>query len=125
MRKILEQCPTCGQELEITHLRCTFCETEISGRYQPCRFCKLSPDSFRFLESFVRNRGNVKDMERELGISYWTVRSRLNDVIEELGFEVDSDREQEMKARRQEILEQVARGEISAAEAANLLSQLK
>jgi hypothetical protein len=81
MRKVLEACPTCAGELEITRLHCPSCNTVIQSRYMPCRFCKLSPESLDFLETFVRNRGNVKEMERELGISYWTVRGRLNDLI--------------------------------------------
>jgi len=125
MRKVLEECPSCGGELEITRLHCPSCETVIQSRYAPCRFCKLSPDSLNFLETFVRSRGNVKEMERELGISYWTVRSRLNDLIEELGFVVDAESASDAQERRRDILEQVDRGELSAAEAAKLLAQLK
>ena len=87
MRKILEQCPSCGSALEVTRLTCTSCETVVLGRYQACPFCKLDPERTQFLLSFVRSRGNVKEMERELGISYWTVRRRLDELIEELGFE--------------------------------------
>ena len=133
MRKVLEQCPSCGGELEITRVNCTRCETIVTSRYQPCRFCKLSSDRVQFLEAFVRNRGNVKEMERELGISYWTIRSQLNELIEELGFEVDSradaereaERQEELKAQRRELLEQVDRGEISATDAAEQLASLK
>jgi hypothetical protein len=100
----------------------------VTGRYQPCRFCKLPPESIQFLEAFVRNRGNVKEMERELGTSYWTIRSRLNELIAELGFEVDNSsevqREEELKSQRRAILEQIDRGELSAAEAAEQLTKL-
>lgn len=129
MRKVLEQCPSCGGELEITRVNCTRCETVVSGRYQPCRFCKLPPESVHFLEAFVRSRGNVKEMERELGISYWTIRTRLNELIEELGFEVDNsaetEREEELKKQRRAILEQIDRGELSANDAAVALAKLK
>ncbi|HIE27709.1 TPA: DUF2089 domain-containing protein [Candidatus Poribacteria bacterium] len=84
MRKIIEKCPGCGQNLIITRLRCPACETAIEGNYAPCPFCKLSEESLKFLFLFVRSRGNIKDMERELGVSYPTVRSRLNAIIEEL-----------------------------------------
>ena len=87
MRKILERCPSCGGELEVTRLNCTRCETIVLGRYEPCRFCKLSPESLQFLESFIKSRGNVKEMERELGTSYWRIRSQLNTLIQELSFE--------------------------------------
>lgn len=129
MRKILEQCPSCGGELEITRVNCTHCETVITGRYQPCRFCKLPPESLQFLEAFIRNRGNVKEMERDLGISYWTIRSRLNELIAELGFEVeeqaDEEREAAIREQRRSILEQVDQGELSATDAATLLTNLK
>ena len=137
MRKILEKCPSCGGDLEVSRLSCTACETVVTGRFAPCRFCKLSPESTSFLEAFIKSRGNVKEMERELGISYWVIRSKLNDLIKELGFESEAAEESnelasnpngnsaQFKAQRQEILNQIDRGEISASEAAKLLAQLK
>jgi len=128
MRKILEKCPSCGNDLTVTKLSCPACETEITGRFQPCRFCKLAPDQQDFLEAFVKSRGNVKEMERELGISYWVIRSRLNDLIKALGFEVEAASEEEQgeaKTRRKEILEQVDRGELTVAEATERLAHLK
>jgi hypothetical protein len=125
VRKILEKCPTCGEELEITRLSCTSCETVIHGRYTPCVFCKLSPESLRFLEIFVKNRGNIKEMERELGLSYPTVRGKLNAVINELGFEVEAVEEEDIGIRRREILDRLDRGEIKPSEATEMLSQLK
>jgi hypothetical protein len=127
MRKILEKCPSCSGDLEVTRLNCTHCDTVITGRYQPCHFCKLSTEHQDFLEAFVKSRGNVKEMERELGISYWTIRSRLNDVIKALGFEVEAPQEDEgeVKNRRKEILEQLDRGEIEVGEATDRLAQLR
>jgi hypothetical protein len=125
MRKILEYCPTCGKDLEITQLKCSSCETTISARYAPCRFCKLSPESLRLLEIFIRNRGNVKEMERELGLSYPTVRNKLDAVIKELGFEPNPAAEEDFNTQRREILERLERGELSAAEATGLLAKLK
>ena len=125
MRKVLEQCPSCGGDIEVTRLSCTRCETEITGRFELCRFCKISPESVQFLEVFVKNRGNVKEMERELGISYWTVRTRINELIAELGFEVEAEQEDELSKQRRGILEKVDRGEIGAGEATELLTKLK
>ena len=123
MRKILERCPTCGGDLEITRLSCTSCETTVKGRYQPCPFCGLSPESTRFLLTFVRCRGNVKEMERELGISYWTVRRRLDGLIEELGVEAAVEQE-DVTTLQLDVLEQVSRGELDATAAAELLAQM-
>lgn len=125
MRKVLEQCPSCGGNIEVTRLSCTRCETEVTGRFEPCRFCRLPPESVQFLEVFIKNRGNVKEMERELGISYWTIRSRINELISELGFEVEAEQEEDITRQRREILEKVDSGEIGAGEAAELLTKLK
>jgi hypothetical protein len=125
MRKILERCPSCGGDLEITRVNCTSCETIVVARYQPCPFCRLSPESTRFLETFVKCRGNVKQMERELDISYWTVRRRLDDLILELGLEAEPMEEIDSSAEQRAILEQLNQGEITATQAAELLSQLK
>jgi hypothetical protein len=124
MRKILERCPSCGGKLEVTRLNCTSCETIVLGRYEPCRFCGLSPESSRFLETFVRCRGNVKEMERELGISYGTIRRRLDELIAELGLQGSPEEGDDPDAQELSILEQVDRGELSAAQAAELLSHL-
>jgi hypothetical protein len=125
MRKILERCPSCGGDLEITRVNCTSCETIVVARYQPCPFCRLSPESTRFLETFVKCRGNVKQMERELDISYWTVRRMLDDLILELGLEAEPIEEIDSSAEQRAILEQLNQGEITATQAAELLSQLK
>ncbi len=127
MRKIIEKCPSCGGALEVTRLNCTQCETVITGRYQPCRFCKLTPEHQTFLEAFVKSRGNVKEMERELGISYWLIRNQLNELIKALGFEVETPAEEEsdVKTRRKEILDQLDRGEIAVGEATERLAQLR
>ncbi|MEM7134899.1 MAG: DUF2089 domain-containing protein [Chloroflexota bacterium] len=125
MRKVLEECPSCGGNIEVTRLSCTRCETEVTGRFDLCRFCKLPPESLQFLEVFIKNRGNVKEMERELGISYWTIRSRINEMVAELGFAVESGHEDDIAQQRREILEKVDRGELSAGEAAELLATLK
>ena len=129
MRKILEQCPTCSDRLIVTQLNCPSCETTIQGRYQPCPFCQLSPENLHFLEIFVRNKGNVKDMERELGVSYWTIRNRLNDVVEGMGLMNEESPETAVgqaavAAQQRTILAQLEEGKLSVAEAAEQLSQL-
>lgn len=124
-RKILEYCPSCGSDLEVTRLSCTECETEVLGRFEATRFSRLSQDSLQFLEVFIKNRGNIKKMERELNDSYWTIRATLDDVIKELGFEIEAAEDEETAQQRREILEQLDRGDVSASEAAELLAQLK
>ena len=127
MRKVLEQCPTCGGELTVTGLHCRSCHTRIESEYSTCRFCRLSQESLDFIEVFVKNRGNIKEMERELEISYPTVRSRLNAVIKELGYEIEAElpAPDEVAEGRRAILKRLNEGEISAAEATVLINQLR
>ena len=128
MRKVLEQCPTCGGELTVTSMHCRSCHTRIESEYSTCRFCRLPQESLDFIEIFVKNRGNIREMERELEISYPTVRSQLNAVIKELGYEVESGislLRSEMADERRAILKRLNEGEISASEATNLINQLR
>ena len=127
MRKMLTMCPNCGGQLEATRLSCTNCETVILARYEPCSFCKLSVESLQFVEQFVRYRGNLKEMERELGESYWALRNRLTDVIRELGFEEAAEpvADDELATQRREILDRLDAGEIDAAHAAEMLAELR
>jgi len=126
MRKILESCPACQRDLEVTQLSCPACDTVISGHFMPSRFNKLTPEHLQFAEMFIRLRGNIKDMEREMGLSYPTVRSRLNEVIRELGFDVgedDTTSVDQHAEERQAILTRLERGEIQAEEAVKLLKK--
>lgn len=125
MRKLIEQCPACAGELMVTEQTCVRCGTAVSGQFRPTIFSKLSEDSLAFVEVFVKNRGNVKEMERELGWSYWTIRNRLNEVIAELGFEEKSEPAPPPPSQRQEILAQLDRGEITVEAAAELLKRLR
>ena len=124
MAKILEHCPTCQSRMEITQLSCTNCETVVLGRFEPNRFSKLPPRSLAFLESFVRSRGNVKEMARETGISYWTIRKQLDDLLVELDLEPRSEAPAG-KANRREILERLKVGELDAEAAARLLEDAR
>lgn len=123
MRKILERCPTCEQsDLIVTELRCAHCGTTVRSEYRPNLFSRLSAENLRFVEIFVKNKGNVKEMERELGISYWTIRGRLDGIIAELGFD-ETAVTPEVETRRT-ILDQLESGAINVQEAAERLAQL-
>ena len=119
----------------VTNLQCAECGTEVRGAFAASRFCRLSEPSLQFIETFVRNRGNLKEMERELNIAYATLRTRLNGVIQEMGYEgsdVDPEGELEELAEedagitpeRQEVLTRLRDGEISAEEAIAALEEL-
>lgn len=85
MRKLIEQCPGCGGTLTVSRMDCGQCHTRVEGSFQPSSFDRLSPENLAFVELFVRSKGNMKEMERELAVPYSTVRHRLDDVVRELG----------------------------------------
>ena len=66
MRKVLEVCPSCESSIIVTEISCTQCPTTVKGHFRPTVFAQLSDENLRFVEIFVKNRGNIKDMEREL-----------------------------------------------------------
>jgi hypothetical protein len=109
----------------VTRLTCPNCETEVTGSFPPDLFSRLAPNDFDFVVMFVKSRGNVKEMERELGISYWTIRSRLNEIVVQLGLESTAPPAETDTARRQQILEQLNAGLLTVSEAAACLEELK
>ena len=130
---VISTCPVCSNELAVTRLHCRSCGTALEGDFSVGRFGRLNRDQVLLLESFLRSRGNLRDMERELGISYPTVRSRVEALIRALGFgprdgepaeNVEEDGAASPPATRQEILEQLARHEISADAAASAIRAL-
>ena len=123
MPLIPQTCPSCSSPLVVTQLNCTSCGTGVVGKFELSPFFRLSPESLKFLEFFVRNRGNVKEMERETGESYWAIRRQLDEVITEMG--IEASKEDDISTRRQEILAQLSRGEIKVQEATKYLSQIK
>lgn len=126
MPKLPKQCPSCSSDLRITRLTCPKCGTEVTGQFAPDFFSRLSPDDFDFVVLFIKSKGNIKEMERELGISYWTIRSKLTEIVEALGFEEREPGGTESSAeRRQNILEQLNAGLISVDEAAARLEEIK
>ena len=84
---VLHDCPVCHKALHVTRLHCPSCGTTIEGDFQAERLLALTPEQRSFVYSFLRNRGNIREMEKELGISYPTVRARLDQVIAALGIE--------------------------------------
>jgi hypothetical protein len=111
--------------MDVTRLHCSTCDTSLEGRFETCRFCQLSDEMRDFVEIFIKSRGNIKEVERALGVSYPTVRGRLDAVIKSLGYSVESPAAEEDRGeRRREILEMLSKGEIGAQEAANRLRQI-
>ena len=115
----------------MTRLHCRSCGTSLEGDFSVGRFGRLSREQLALLESFLRSRGNLREMERELGISYPTVRGRVEALVRALGFgpradEVDDDAPTEavVTPTRDAILEQLANHEITAEAAAAAIRAL-
>ena len=129
---VISTCPVCSSELAVTRLHCRACGTTLEGEFSVGRFGRLTREQLLLLESFLRSRGNLRDMERELGISYPTVRSRVEALVRALGFgprDGEEPDEQTAEAgdaaqQRQQILERLARHEIGADEAAAAIRAL-
>ncbi len=119
MHRVPNQCPVCGESVHITKIECRNCGSELSGNFTPCKFCMLEQADLNFLEIFVKNRGNIKDVEREMGVSYPTVRNNLDHLLQVLGYT----QKKEEKWTKKEILLQLANQEISANEAMKRLKE--
>lgn len=133
---VIATCPVCTDELTITRLHCRSCGTALEGEFGVGRFGRLDREQMGILESFLRSRGNLKEMERELGISYPTVRGRVDALVRALGLadgaapdeaaasDPDPADDVDTAAQRREILERLARKEIGAEDAASALRAL-
>jgi hypothetical protein len=121
---VISTCPVCTGELAVTRLRCRSCGTTLEGDFSVGRFGRLDRDQLALLESFLRSRGNLREMERELGLSYPTIRSRVEALVRSLGFgprAEEDDAAVPATPTREEILERLARHEITAEEAAQAI----
>jgi len=121
---VIHTCPVCAHALHVQKLACSQCHTVIENNFSLSKFASLSKEEMEFIEVFVVKRGNIKEVEKELGISYPTVRSKLNQIIEQLGYEEEKDTKrvmEEEKARKKNIIDMLEDEEISAQEAVERL----
>lgn len=136
---VIAICPICASDLAVTRLHCGTCGTSLEGEFSVGRFGRLTREQMALLESFLRSRGNLREMERELGLSYPTVRSRVDGLVRALGLGdgpavVDADTDEadgspaateDQGSTRQAVLERLARHEITADVAAAAIRNLR
>ena len=115
-RRAPRDCPVCGSGLEVTRLSCPECATELSGSFESCEFCALTEDDRALLRVFLASRGNMKELERHLGVSYPTARARFDALLGRLGIERPAG-PTEAGGERLTVLEDLARGSIDIDEA--------
>jgi len=118
---ILTKCAVCGDRLEVTTLRCGRCNTKYEGSFKLDKFNYLAPEQKYFIEIFLKCRGNIKEVEKELNISYPTVRGKLDDVILSLGYEISPP--DKPQVNKKEILDMLSRGEINYDEAVKMMKE--
>lgn len=77
-------CPSCQTQLKVKSLKCESCATEVHGLYELPVLARLSVEDQAFILKFVKNSGSLKEMAKELGLSYPTVRNLLDEIIEKI-----------------------------------------
>lgn len=109
-------CANCGTSMEIVRLHCAECDLTLDGRFEVSSLARLPPEDQVFVVAFVRHHGSLKKMESLFDISYPTVKNRLNAIAARL------DQSFEAPPANSEILERLARGEISVQQALDELN---
>jgi len=126
---VLSSCPVCKSDLYVEKLHCHYCGTSVEGNFSLSKFNYLEPEKLYFIEVFVKNRGNIKQIEKELNISYPTVKRMLDEVIVGMGYplieedEISNKDKELLKSNKASILERIERKEISVEEAIELLKK--
>jgi hypothetical protein len=131
-REVISDCPVCDSPLTVTRLHCNTCGTTIEGEFSVGRFSRLNREQYALLESFLRSRGNLRELERELGVSYPTVRNRVEALLRALDLADGTPMPPEPPRAepsapavdpetRRSILERLARHELTAEQAAAAL----
>jgi hypothetical protein len=120
-RRPPSNCPVCNHRLATTRLTCPECSTELSGAFTSCEFCVLTDDDRDLLRVFLASRGNMKELERHLGVSYPTARARFDALLAKIG--IDRPAPAATPIGRVELMERVARGEMTIDEALSRLEE--
>ena len=113
MNNRLKQCPVCNSTLEIKEYHCTKCDTTIRGNFEVGDLASLSATQQEFVKTFICNQGNIKEVEKALGVSYPTVKNRLTEIVNVLCPSSNI----ENKEFSTSVLDEIDRGEISVEDA--------
>ena len=123
MHPIIGICPVCGEMLAVSRLHCRSCDTTIEGHFSIGAFDRLSPEHLAFAEAFIKCEGKLNRMEELLGLSYPTLRARLNDLRKAMGFEIGQEETPPgiSDEERRHILDDLASGRLKSDDAIKLL----
>ena len=122
-RRPPHDCPVCGETLALTRLSCGACGTELSGDFQSCEFCALTGDERELLRVFLASRGNMRELQSFLNVSYPTARLRFDALLGKLGLDKGAASPRPPAADRVEVLQALARGDIDLGEAEQRLQR--
>ncbi|MCF8565774.1 DUF2089 domain-containing protein [Alicyclobacillus tolerans] len=112
-------CPACQEQMYVSELTCPHCMTKVQGAFEASGLHRLTPEQLKFVEVFLRCRGNIKEVERDLKVSYPTVRSKLDQIIHAMGYSVPvSEEEDDSKTS---VLDALGSGELTFEEALDML----
>lgn len=108
-------CPSCGEKMVISALKCPTCDLHIKKEFSPCEFCQLPEEDYDFLKIFLRAQGRITDIEKVLNASYPTIKSRIDRLLKNLKLSPVEE--------SHDPIEALAEGEISVDEAVAILKQ--
>lgn len=117
---IIGTCPNCKSKMHVRELVCDNCELEMKGHFELTKFDYLDKNELYFVELFLANQGNIKEMEKDLKISYPTVKKMLEQIVRKLNLTLKGE---SSELKRREIYERVAKKEITLDEAEKLLEE--
>ena len=128
MNQSITRCPSCEQPLDVTELTCHSCDLRLKGHFERgCRFCALDPEQGKLMDVFLSCRGVIRDMEKALGLSYPTVRARVDSLLAALGYaptKAEAEAQEDLADRRHDILSRLDAEEMTAEEATKALRDL-
>jgi len=112
-------CPYCNETMSVTRMTCSGCHVSLEATFPADRLANLPSEHQRFIEIFVLAGGNLKQIAEQAGVSYPTVRSRLDKVIDSLRQQIA-----ETQEVRGTILDAVSEGKRAADEAARIIKSV-
>ncbi len=119
MSSLPTACPSCATPLRVSRLSCERCDTQLEGSFGLPALLRLDAADLDFVLAFVRSSGSLKQMAKRCGQSYPTIRARLDRIIARLDQNPDAAEQQ-----RRAILDAIAAGTLSVAEAAEKLREV-
>ena len=119
VKAVGNDCPYCGAAMSVTRMACANCRVQVEAAFPMSRLGMLPVEHQRFIEMFVLSGGNLKEIAEKVGVSYPTIRSRLDKIIESLRSEIAKTHQV-----RGNLLDAVDQTKRSAEEAARLIKDI-